>query len=219
MVYRHQVRASVKTTTNDADQYPDVNVDPFHVDTALSPELRASALADTARWVDGWVGELATLARKAARLQCKLMDPALAADPHRPDAVQRSLGLDHQVMDKARAIVWTEAGADRVWQSLTVEERGLHAADFAWRTRATEERLVGAAWFRFGPDYAWPVGWRLDRLWLAGMPLVVVMDLRIHGVMEWSPNPPAPSVFTSTTNEPMPMEIARLMYDEKGNPR
>jgi hypothetical protein len=211
MVYRHQARASAKPATTDADQHPDPNPDPFHVDTTLEPELRASALADTARWVDQWVGELATLARKAARLQCKLMDPALAADPHRPDAVQRSFQLDHEVAQKAVDVLWTEAGADRVWQSLTVEQRGLHGADFWWRTQALEPRLIGAAWFRFGPDYGWPVGWRLNRLWLAGMPLVIVMDLRIHGVMDWSPNVPALSVFTSGEREPMPMEIARLL--------
>lgn len=196
----------------------DVNVDPFAIPEHTDHGLMASELADTALWVMQWIEELAEKARKAARLQCKLLDPKLADSPYRDDAIQRSLALDRDIAGIAGDIILAEAAADRKWQALSREERGSTMADFHWRTQATDPRLIGAAWYRLGRDEQWPPGFRLRREWLRGMPMVVILDLRIFKVLDWCPNP-RPDLFSNTPNDPIPMDIARQIADSRGDPR
>jgi hypothetical protein len=201
----------------DLELYPGVNADPFKVATTHDPALRASWLADAGIWVDQHIEELASLACRARRLSDKLLCPSLADDPHRPAAMRRSMALDDEVIDTARGIVIDEARADRVWQSLSPEERESTMADFWWGTPSIDERLIGRAWTVMGSRYPWPVAFRIDRQWLAGLPLTVVMDLRIFKVLEWCPNP-RPPMFDDAKNELIPMDIARQIADAHGNP-
>ena len=182
-----------------------VNADPFHVDTDMDPALRASWLADAGIWQSQWLDELSTLARKAHRLDTKLR--CIPDDPHRPAAVQKSLHMEADIIQRVRDLIMAEGQADAVWQSLTPKQRGSHNADFMWSTPADEDRLIGATWFRLATPFEWPEGWRLNRAWFAGLPLSVVVNLRTYRVLAWNPRPPPPSIFTDHRNDPIPDDL------------
>lgn len=184
-----------------------VNADPFKVDTDRDPALRASYLADAGIWQDQRVEELASLARKARRLDDKLRCPDLADNPHRDAAVQRSVHMEADIIQQARDLIMAEAESDRIWQSLTPEQRGSHNADFWWGTDAGEPRLIGRTWLHLASRYRWPPGWRLSRLWMSGLPMAVVMDLRTFRVYAWNPSPHPPSIFDDHRNDPLPDDL------------
>ena len=184
-----------------------VNADPFHVDTDKTPEYRAGYLAEMGMWASQGLDELAALTRKAHRLDNKLRCPDLADSPHRDAAVRESLRIEADVIQRVRDLVMEEGQADRVWQSLTPDERGAANADFMWGTPATDDRLIGVTWFRLARHFEWPPGFRILRQWVQGLPLTVVMDLRLFKVYRWNPNPRPPSLFDEPRHDPIPDEL------------
>lgn len=192
------------------EEWGDVNTDPFAVPAGADRRLLASELADLALWCDGYVEGMATLAVKAARLSAKLACPDLADDPHRPGAIAKARDMDTEIINAARDIVTIEAKADRSWQYLTPDERGSANADYWWGQDANQSRLIGQAFLHFGTRYAWPAGFRLDRLWFRGLPLCVLMDLRTFRVLAFDPNP-RPPIFPDEANDTIPMDIRKQL--------
>lgn len=194
----------------DAGRWPDVNIDPFPVDTSLSVDLRASYTADLSIWLDQMIDETSGIARKGTSLQRKLIDPALRDNPHRPDAVKRAILLEDQLIQHVRDVVMTEAEADRNWRALKVPEREHHALDMFYGVEASRERLIGVAWYGKAAAFAWPRGFRLNRMWLSGLPFTVLIDLRIFKVLAWNPSPPPDSLFSGhLMEEEVPFEIRK----------
>lgn len=186
-----------------------VNEDPFTVDTDMTTELRASWLADIGVWQAQHLNELAPLTRKYARLACKLEDPALADNPHRPDGIKKARAMHADIVQRVRDLITDECQADRVWQSLTPKERSATDAPGHWMTEATEDRLIGRTWFALATFETWPRGWRIERNWLRGLPLVTLMDLRTFKVFAWQPNPPEPSIWTDNRDDDVPEDIRK----------
>lgn len=193
----------------DAKKWEDVNIDPFPVDTSLSVALRASYTADLSFWLDHMVEELSRIARQGTSLQRKLIDPALAGNPHRPDAVERSLRLEDELIQHVRDVVLTETEADRHWQAFAVQEREQYALDMFYGVEATRERLIGIAWYGKAAAFPWPQGFRINRLWLQSLPFTVLIDLRIFKVFTWNPNPPPESLFSADVQEDVPWDVVR----------
>lgn len=189
------------------EEWGDVNVDPFPVDQDTPSAERASYLADAGIWQAQMIGELAPLARKYTRLARKL--ETVPDNPHRPDAIKKARSMHHDMVRRVRDLVMAEAQADRVWQSLTPEERQSTHADGHWMTPATEPRLIGRTWVALATFEQWPAGFRLQRQWFSGIPLVIVMDLRTFKVYAWQPNPPADSIWTDHRNDTVPEEIRK----------
>jgi len=185
----------------------DVNTDPHAVPANADRALLASYLADTGMLMEQWIDELSLLACDEQWLRCKLQDPVLADDPHRPAAISRAEAMEEDIIDRVRVVIEAEAAADRQWQFLTIDERKSTYADYWWRADAHQERLIGQAWRVMAPRYRWPPGWRINRLWLSGLPLCVVMDLRIFKVLDITLNPRPPSIFDETRHDAIPDDL------------
>lgn len=185
----------------------EVNTDPYAVPSTADRAMVASSLADTGVWIDQYIEELAALACKERRLLDKLGCPDLADNPHRPAAVYRAEELEAEIIERVRDVIIAEAISDRSWQFLTPDERRSTHADYWWCAGADQERLIGQAWRGMAPRHEWPAGWQIDRFWLQGLPLVVVLDLRIFKVLGYTPRPRPPSIFDDHRNDPIPGEL------------
>src|SRR5690606_22432753 len=85
--------------------------DPLPAPDIDDPKLAASNLAETAIWLAQWIAEVANLARKLDALRAKLSDPKLADNPHRPQAIRKAEGIEVDMINLARDVVWTEAAS------------------------------------------------------------------------------------------------------------
>lgn len=180
--------------------WQDPYADPFPPPDVTDPELAASNLADTAIWLQQWISEVAALARKLDKLRAKLSDPKLADNPHRSDAIRKAEGIEVDMINLARDVVWTEASCSRTWSALTPRQRH-HADCYAhWHTPPDTPTLIGAAFQRIGSFETWPREWRFRRAWINDFPYLLIHDAREAGLFDWRPSP-------STAADPFGGEI------------
>jgi hypothetical protein len=141
-------------THDDHDPFPSVEA---HAQRPL--EERVSWLDDVGLWVQQMVSDCADLARRYDTLKSKLEDPKLADSPYRQKHVYRAEEIWDDMVQAARDALWTIAEADRVWQTLTADQRQSLAGH--WHTSPASPRLVGAAWDGMTCFETWPRRFRL----------------------------------------------------------
>lgn len=172
--------------------------DPFPEPTVSDPALAASWLAEHGIWTAQYVSETAVLAWKLDRLNKKLSDPALADNPHRPDAVKKARRLEDDLIGIVRDACWTEAHADRTWQALTPKQRRHADAHGHWQTDPNDVRLIGAV-MRLATFETWPRFFRIRRVWFIDWPALLIRDMKDAGYWAWRPTADPPDPFGGET--------------------
>src|SRR5690606_36564426 len=141
-------RATRRVVEPAPTDWQDPYADPFPAPDIDDPKLAATNLAETAISLAQWIATVATLGPQLAAPRAKLSDPKLADNPHRPQAIRKAEGIEVDMINLARDVVWTEAASSRTWAALTPRQRQ-HADCYAhWHTPPDISHLIGAGFQR-----------------------------------------------------------------------
>lgn len=135
-----------------------------------------SIFFDHTIWMEQMLSEMSVLARKRARLNDRLREPALFDSPDRPAAMDRADMWDRQLQQMARDAVAHEAACDRYWQAMDQSQRMAYAN--TWGVGVSAPRLIGQAWMHIAQQYRWPKRFRLSTQWFHGLPWAWRQDMR-----------------------------------------
>lgn len=155
--------------------------DPFgalEATAALDVWARQRHILDNGGYITYWLDALCRHLDERMWLdsQLAITDPELAEHPMRAAAVQKRDHHQAEICELVELIVWSEAHADRCWQTLTVQEREpvchMHLTD------PTCERLIGRSWQDQARFFrTWPTGAYVDGRWFANLNNYLYVEL------------------------------------------
>ena len=155
-----------------ADPFP--SIDEFQKD---SVDHRISVSEDLRMWAEQRLTELEPIASDENWLRLQLREPDLQDHPDRPAAKKRLESMQLELAELAGDVAYLEAHADRIWQSLPIEDR----EDLAkrWIADVEDERLILNSWTRIAQvGFRWPDYYRVDMRWFHHLSPVLIQDMK-----------------------------------------
>lgn len=153
--------------------------DPFgslNATAALDVFTRQRHILDNGAYVSYWLDAMVPILDERIWLDQQLAVPEFMDHPARPDAVKRQTFLQSELGEYAELISWSEAHADRCWQTLTEAER--EPVAHMWLTQPTDARLVGRSWQDQARFFrTWPTGAYVDGRWFVNLHNVLYLDI------------------------------------------
>lgn len=155
-----------------ADPFP-----PISEFASESVEHRISVGCELKMWAEQKIEELVPLADDENWLRLQLRDPEFADHPDRPHGLKRLKTVQDEVGEVASGVAYLEAHADRIWQSLPVDDREELAK--RWIADVKDDRLILTVWKHIAPvGFKWPDYYRVSLKWFEYLSPVLVQDMR-----------------------------------------